>query len=305
MYDHEEEEDEEEKKVKSEEGRRRNVAPTRAGRFLAGLVWTVGAWNKLLRNVHVRYAVHLFRSWRAAMGGPLVEPFRVRDNGPAGPASVVRARRCGSPEQHALCKDDDDDEGDWIQIAWFSTTTKKEDDDAEIIYISPAYDHRVAAAAAAGSTDKRTMMLMTMMPPTQQVLVVAYSARDDKFFSRLVESSSTQEFRDDTVHCPLLPRPFPPSSAARLLLVEYSHPAMDAPIELAIQRQAYVVGNHLLSSLCVYRRLKHQARPFVFTRDEYRVHVVDDHLNEFVLDCHSHLRVDASQMSIVASPLLI
>lgn len=86
-------------------------------------------------------------------------------------------------------------------------------------------------------------------------------------------------------------------SKVNFLYVEYKHPRMNKSILLHIPRSMYVIGNHILSQVFVWRCLQYQKEYYVFD-EKYVINIFDDqckktelHSNEYILLNDTHYSI--------------
>ena len=111
---------------------------------------------------------------------------------------------------------------------------------------------------------------------------------DDKYIYRnlsRVTSSDTQRFIYDL-------------SKSRFLSVEYTHNQMEKPIYLDIPRNAYLVGNEILSATFVLRCLKYQASPFVFDMN-YILKIMDNNIKQFTMNSGQYCLLGENDYTII------
>jgi hypothetical protein len=82
-------------------------------------------------------------------------------------------------------------------------------------------------------------------------------------------------------------------SSVSFISIEYTHPSMNDPIQIVLDKKWYYDGNEILSKTFILRYLKHQCLPYVFT-DDYLVNIIDNDINQFTLnkDQYILLKID-------------
>jgi len=86
-------------------------------------------------------------------------------------------------------------------------------------------------------------------------------------------------------------------SKSRFLSVEYTHNQMEKPIYLDIPRNAYLVGNEILSATFVLRCLKYQAMPFVFDMN-YILKIMDNNIKQFTMNSGQYCFLGENEYTI-------
>jgi len=90
-----------------------------------------------------------------------------------------------------------------------------------------------------------------------------------------------------------------PQSLVKFVSVIYKHPDMpDDGLEMAIDREWYVVGNELFSAEFVARWLHYQPESYVFD-DRYSIHILDDQVNVLTLNHKQIVAIEKTTYKIV------
>lgn len=77
------------------------------------------------------------------------------------------------------------------------------------------------------------------------------------------------------------------NSKIRFLSIEYTHPKMTTTIYLDIPRNAYLIGNEILSATFVLRCLKYQVKSFIFDLD-YALNLMDNNIKQFTMNSEQY-----------------
>lgn len=80
-------------------------------------------------------------------------------------------------------------------------------------------------------------------------------------------------------------------SKCGFLSVEYSHPKLVVPIELDINKNMFIDGNHLFTPEFVLRCLKYQNKTYYFDLN-YKLNLLDNNINNVVLDSKRYIELN-------------
>jgi len=88
-------------------------------------------------------------------------------------------------------------------------------------------------------------------------------------------------------------------AARSILMVEYTHPKMTAPILLNIDTGYFIENNEILSPMFIRRALMYQSAPYVFDYS-YKLKFMDSNIKSHTIDSHSFVLLKKQGYEIVA-----
>lgn len=86
-------------------------------------------------------------------------------------------------------------------------------------------------------------------------------------------------------------------SKCGFLSIEYSHPKLAIPIELNINKNVFIDGNHLFTPEFVLRCLKYQNKTYYFD-SKYKLKLLDNNINTIDLDSTKYIELTNKSYSI-------
>lgn len=86
-------------------------------------------------------------------------------------------------------------------------------------------------------------------------------------------------------------------STMEILSVNYSHPEMNEPIELTLNKDLLYCHNQLFNAAFIYHCLQYQDKPYVFDF-KYNVEVMDSDVNSFTFGYNEYLHVYKNELKV-------
>lgn len=82
------------------------------------------------------------------------------------------------------------------------------------------------------------------------------------------------------------------------ITIQYTHPQLDVPIDITLDKSTYIVDNEILSDIFIKRYLSYQPHYYIFDTN-YSISIMDNDINTFYLNSNQYIKLNESNYEII------